>query len=65
MHPRRTNRHAEAPDAFEHIFDPAGALAFVNEYAASAALPALYKAVAARPRAWPFSPLYHTRGDNA
>ena len=56
---------AEAPDAFEHIFDSAGALAFVNEYSESAALPALYNAFAERQRACPFSPLYHTRGDDA
>jgi hypothetical protein len=32
----------EAHDAFEHLFDSAGALAFVNEYSESAAPPALY-----------------------
>ena len=40
--------HAEARDAYEHIFASASALAFVNEYAESAALPALYHAVAER-----------------
>jgi hypothetical protein len=48
---------AKAPDAFEHIFDSAGALAFVNEYSESAALPALYNAFAERQHACPFSPL--------
>jgi hypothetical protein len=57
MHPRRTNRHAEAPDAFEHIFDSAGALAFVNAYAESAAPPALSHAFAERKLACPFSSL--------
>jgi len=38
MHLRMTNMQAEAHDAFEHLFDSAGALAFVNEDAASAAL---------------------------
>ena len=57
MHLRSTNMQAEAPDAFEHIFDSAGALAFVNEYSESAALPALYNAFAERQRACPFSPL--------
>jgi len=47
---------AEAPDAFEHIFDSAGALAFVNEYSESAAPPALYNAFAERKQACPFSP---------
>jgi hypothetical protein len=40
MHPRMTNMQASAYDAFEHIFASAGALAFVNEYSGSAALPA-------------------------
>ena len=40
MHPRMTNMHAEAHDAFEHSFASAGALAFVNAYAGSAALSA-------------------------
>jgi hypothetical protein len=57
MHPRRTNMHAEAHDAFEHIFDSAGALAFVNAYAESAAPPALSHAFAERQQAWPFSSL--------
>ena len=56
--------HAEAPDAFAHIFDSAGALAFVNEYAESAALPALYNAFAERTQACPLAPLYHTLGDD-
>ena len=56
--------HAEARDAFEHIFDSAGALAFVNEYAESAASPALYNAFAARKQACPFPQLYHTRGEH-
>jgi len=42
MHPRMTNMHAEAHDAFSHSFASAGALAFVNEYSESAAPPALY-----------------------
>jgi hypothetical protein len=33
--------HAEARDAFEHLLESAGALAFPNEYAESAARPAL------------------------
>jgi hypothetical protein len=49
--------HAEAPDAFSHIFDSAGARAFVNEYSESAAPPALYTAFAARKQACPFSSL--------
>jgi hypothetical protein len=65
MHPWMTHMHAEAHDAFEHIFASAGALAFVNEYSGFAALPAPYNAFAARQRACPFSPLYHTRGDDA
>ena len=40
--------HAVACDAHEHIFASAGALAFVNEYSESAALPALYNAFAER-----------------
>jgi hypothetical protein len=57
MHPRMTNIQAEAPDAFEHSFASAGALAFVNEYSGSAALPAPYNAFAERQLACPFSPL--------
>ena len=57
MHPWMTNMQAEAHDAFEHIFASAGALAFVNEYAGSAALPAPYNAFAERQLACPFSPL--------
>ena len=56
--------HAVACDAHEHLFASAGALALVNEYAESAASPALYHAVAARKPACPFTPLYHTLGDD-
>jgi hypothetical protein len=45
---------AEACDAYEHILDSAGARAFVNAYAESAALPALYNAFAERTPACPF-----------
>ena len=55
MHPRMTHRQAEAHDAFEHIFASAGALAFINAYAGSAALPAPYNALAARQLACPCS----------
>ena len=55
---------AEARDAFEHIFASAGALAFVNEYAESAAPPALSHAFAERKQACPLAPLYHTEGDH-
>ena len=65
MHPQMTNIQASAQDAFEHIFASAGALVFVNEYSGSAAPPAPSHAFAARQRACPFSPLYHTRGDDA
>ena len=65
MHPQMTNMHAEAHDAFEHIFASAGALAFVNEYAGSAALSAPYNAFAERQRACSFSPLSPTLGDDA
>jgi hypothetical protein len=64
MHLRMTTMHAEAHDAFEHIFASAGALAFVNEYSESAALPALYNAFAERKQACPLAPLYHTLGDH-
>jgi len=64
MHPRMTNMQAEAPDAFEHSFDSAGALAFVNAYSESAAPPALYNAFAERKQACPLAPLYHTEGDH-
>src|SRR2546426_11548855 len=64
MHPRMTNMQAEARDAFEHIFASAGALAFVNESAESAAPPALSTAFAERKQAWPLAPRYHTRGDH-
>jgi len=57
MHPRMTHMQAEAPDAFEHIFASAGALAFVHAYAGAAALPAPSHAFAARQLACPFSPL--------
>jgi hypothetical protein len=57
MHLRMTNMHAEAHDAHEHIFASAGALAFVNAYAGSAALPAPSNAFAERQLACPFSPL--------
>ena len=65
MHPRMTNMQAEARDAHEHIFASAGALAFVNEYSGSAALPAPYNAFAERQLACPFAPLSHTLGDDA
>ena len=61
---RMTNMHAEARDAYEHIFASAGARAFVNEYSESAALPALYNAFAERKPAWPLAPLYHTQGEH-
>lgn len=64
MHPPMTNMHAEAPEAFDHIFASAGALAFVNAYAGAAALPAPYHAFAARQLACPLAPLSHTLGDN-
>ena len=56
--------HAVACDAHEHIFASTGALAFVNAYAGSAALPAPSHAFAARQLAGPFSPLSHTLGDD-
>jgi len=46
--------HAEARDAYSHILDSAGARAFGNEYAESAASPALYNAFAERTHACPF-----------
>ena len=55
---------AVACDAHEHIFASTGALAFVNAYSGSAALPALYNACAERQQACPLAPLYHTRGDH-
>jgi len=55
---------AEARDAFEHILDSAGALAFLNEYSEVAASPALYNAFAERKQACPLAPLYHTLGDD-
>ena len=56
--------HAEARDAYEHIFDSTGARAFGNEYSESAASPALYHAFAERTQACPLAPLYHTQGDH-
>jgi hypothetical protein len=64
MHLRITSMQAKAHDAFSHILDSAGALAFVNEYSESAALPALYNAFAERKQACPLAPLYHTQGDH-
>jgi hypothetical protein len=55
---------AVACDAHEHIFASAGALAFLNEYSESAALPALYHAFAERKPACPLAQLYHTLGDH-
>jgi len=54
--------HAEARDAYSHILDSAGARAFVNEYAESAASPALYNAFAERTQACPFVQRSHTLG---
>jgi hypothetical protein len=48
---------AVACDAHEHIFASAGALAFVNAYTGSAALPALSNACAERQLTCPFLPL--------
>jgi hypothetical protein len=56
--------HAEARDAFSHILASAGALAFLNEYAESAARPALSHAFAERKQACPLTPRYHTLGDH-
>ena len=55
---------ADAHDAFEHIFDSAGAPAFVNAYSESAAPPALSNAFAARQQACPVAPLSHTQADH-
>jgi hypothetical protein len=55
---------AEAHDAFAHIFDSVGALAFVNAYSESAALPALSHAFAERKQVCSLAPLYHTQGDD-
>jgi hypothetical protein len=63
MHPQMTNMQAEARDAFEHLFASAGALAFVNAYSGSAALPAPSHTFAERQLACPLSPLSHTLGD--
>ena len=54
--------HAKARDAYSHILDSAGARAFVNEYAESAASPALSNAFAERTQACPFVQLSHTLG---
>jgi hypothetical protein len=56
--------HAEARDAYEHIFDSAGARAFGNAYAESAAAPALSQAFAARTPACPLAPPYPTPGEH-
>ena len=64
MHPRMTNLHAEAYDAFSHILDSAGALVFVNEYSGSAAASAPYNAFAEHKLACPLAQLYHTLGDH-
>jgi hypothetical protein len=64
MRPRMTHMHAEACDAFEHIFASAGALALINEYSASAAASALYHAFAERKQACPSAHLYHMRRDH-
>jgi len=55
---------AVACDAHEHIFASTGALAFVNAYAGSAALPALSNACAERQLPCSFMPLSHTLGDD-
>jgi hypothetical protein len=55
---------ASAHDAHEHILASAGALAFLNEYAESAAPPALYKALAEHQQACPLALLYHTLGEH-
>ena len=64
MHPQITNIQASAQDAFEHIFESAGALVFVNEYSGSAAASAPYNAFAEHRLACPLAPLYHTLGDH-
>ena len=55
--------HAKASDAYEHILDSAGALAFGNEYAESAASPALYNAFAERKPACPLAQRDHMPRD--
>jgi hypothetical protein len=60
MPPRITSLPAEAPDAFEHTLDSAGALAFVNDSSGSAAPPAPYNAVAERKLACSFPTLSPT-----
>jgi hypothetical protein len=62
MRPRLTNMQAAACDASEHIFASASALAFVNEYSGSAAVPALYNAFAERQQAYSITPPLHTLG---
>ena|GEM_PF-3049897 len=62
MHPRMTNRQAAACDASEHSFASARALAFVNAYSGSAAVPALSNAFAERQHADSITPLLHTLG---
>ena len=64
MHPQITNIQASAQDAFEHIFESAGALVFVNEYSGSAAPPAPYNAFAEHKLACPLTQLYHTLGEH-
>jgi hypothetical protein len=64
MHLRMTTMQAEAHDAFEHLFASAGALAFVNEYSESAALPALYTAFAERQQACSLAQLSPPPGDH-
>jgi hypothetical protein len=59
MPPRMTNMHTSPREAYAHLVASAGGLAFVNDYVESAASPALYTAVAQRPQACPFAPLYH------
>ena len=65
MHPQRTHIHCIACEAHEQIFASAGALAFINEYAGAAALPAPSQACAEPQQACPLSPLSHTLGDDA
>jgi hypothetical protein len=62
MHPPMTHMQAAAPDAFEHSFASAGALAFVNEYSGSAAVPAPSNAFAERQHAYSISSLLYMLG---
>jgi hypothetical protein len=62
MPPRMTSMHAEAPDAFEHTLDSAGALTFVNDSSGAAAPPAPYHAVAQRQLACSFLSLAYPSG---